>query len=161
MTTPQDLELDRAARVAVIQTYWDALMSGDMVTFRTLLAPDAVIHYPGQNYMSGDYTTTDSIVGLYTQLTQFVQDGVFIGEVLDIMCGEVYTAVVIKYDIKTPATTYHGRAVGLFILDENHLIKEYWLHEWNQQPINWIFRGSRIAKPLKPLVDKLTHKGHK
>ena len=76
-------------------------MSGDMVTFRTLLAPDAVIHYPGQNYMSGDYTTTDSIVALYTQLTQFVQDGVFVGEVLDIMCGEVYTAVVIKYDIKT------------------------------------------------------------
>jgi len=155
MTTPQDVERDRAARIAVIQTYWDALMSGDMVTFRTLLAPDCVIHYPGQNYMSGDYTSTDSIVELYTQLTQFVQDGVFAGEVLDIMCGDVYTAVVIKYDIKTPVKTYHGRAVGLFILDENHLIKEYWLHEWNQMVINWIFRGSRVGKPFAGLLARV------
>ena len=50
--------VDVDARRAVIQRYWDALMSGDMVTFRSLLAPGAVIHYPGQNHMSGDYTTT-------------------------------------------------------------------------------------------------------
>lgn len=161
MTSPQDAEQDRAARVAVIQTYWDALMSSDMATFRTLLAPDCVVHYPGQNRLSGDYTTTGSIVGLYTQLTQFIKDGDFVGEVLDIMCGEVHTAVVLKYDIKTPVATYRGRAVGLFILDENHLIKEYWLHEWNQQPINWIFRGSRLSKSFMPLVDKFTTKGKK
>ena len=31
--------VDVDARRAVIHKYWDALMSGDMVTFRTLLAP--------------------------------------------------------------------------------------------------------------------------
>ena len=60
--TQLDVERDRQARIDLIKTYWDALMSADMEAFRSLLAPDAVIHYPGQNYLSGDYKTTDDIV---------------------------------------------------------------------------------------------------
>jgi hypothetical protein len=146
--------VDVDARRAVIQRYWDALMSGDMATFRTLLAPDAVIHYPGQNHLSGDYTTTDDIVRLYTTLTGFVQDGVFTGEVLDILVGDVHTSVVIRYDLHLPVKVLHGRAVGLFILDENLLIKEYWLHEWNQHMINWVFRTSRLASPVTSYLKK-------
>lgn len=146
-------EEERAQRVGVIQAYWDALMSGDLVTFRSLLAPDAVIHYPGQHYLSGDYTTTDDIVGLYTKLTKFVQDGVFVGKVLDIMLGDVHTAVVIEYDIRMPVKTLHGRAIGLFILEDGK-IKEYWLHEWNQHMINWVFRSSRWFGWLMPLLRK-------
>ena len=67
-------EQDREQRIGVIKTYWDALMAGDMERFRSLLAPDAVIHYPGQHYLSGDYTTNDDIVGLYTRLTQFIKE---------------------------------------------------------------------------------------
>lgn len=135
-------DLDRDQRIGVIRTYWDALMAGDMETFRTLLAPDAVIHYPGQHYLSGDYTTNDDIVGLYTRLTQFIADGVFVGRVLDIVLGEVYTAVVLEYEIRMPIKTLRGRAVGLFILEDGK-IKEYWLHEWDQRMINWVFRSSR------------------
>ena len=100
--TELDVERDRQARIDLIKTYWDALMSADLVTFRSLLAPDAVIHYPGQNYLSGDYTTTDDIVELYRQLCQFIQDGVFVGEVLDITVGDKYTTVILKYDLHLP-----------------------------------------------------------
>ena len=63
--TELDAERDRQARIDLIKTYWDALMSADMETFRSLLAPDAVIHYPGQNYLSGDHRTTDEpVMGL-------------------------------------------------------------------------------------------------
>jgi hypothetical protein len=148
MTTTEE---DREARFDVIRTYWKVLMAADMVEFRKLLAPGAVIHYPGQNYMSGDYRTTDDIVGLYTKLTQFIKDGVFVGEVLDITAGEIYTSVVIRYEIRMPIKTLKGRAIGLFILDENLLIKEYWLHEWNQHMINWVFRSSKWFGWMMPL----------
>lgn len=149
-------EADREARFTLIRTYWDVLMAADMLAFRRLLAPDAVIHYPGQNHMSGDYTTTDDIVGLYTRLTQFIKDGMFVGEVLDITAGETFTTVILKYEIRMPIKTLHGRATGIFILDENHLIKEYWLHEWNQQMINWVFRSSRwFGWTMKLLPQKL------
>lgn len=144
---------DREARAQVIRTYWRALMAGDLETFRSLLAPDAVIHYPGQHYLSGDYRTTDDIVGLYRKLTQFVQDGVFVGEVLDITTGDVYTSVVLRYVIKLPIKTLKGRAIGLFILQDGK-IKEYWLHEWNQHMINWVFRSSRYLGPIAGLFKK-------
>lgn len=151
-------EEDRAARINLIRTYWDVLMAADMVAFRKLLAPDAVIHYPGQNHMSGDYKTTDDIVGLYTQLTQFIKDGVFVGEVLDITTGDVFTTVILKYEIRMPIKTLPGRATGIFILDENYLIKEYWLHEWNQQMINWVFRSSRWFGWTMKLIPKKNKK---
>jgi ketosteroid isomerase-like protein len=147
MTTTEE---DREARFEVIRTYWKVLMAGDMVGFRALLAPDAVIHYPGQHYLSGDYRTNDDIVGLYTKLTQFIKDGVFVGEVLDIMAGEKYTAVVIRYEIRMPIKTFKGRAIGLFDLRDGK-IHEYWLHEWNQHMINWVFRSSRWFGWLMPL----------
>ena len=137
----------REERIQLIQTYWKALNSGDLKTFETLLAPDAVIHYPGQHYMSGDYRTTADIVNLYRQLTEFIKDGVFSGEVLDIMVGEIYTAVVLRYTITMPHKTIPGRAIGLFIIEKGK-IKEYWLHEWDQVMINGIFRLSRIFKPF-------------
>jgi hypothetical protein len=154
MTEIIDAEKDRQARIDLIKTYWAALMSADLVTFRSLLAPDAVIHYPGQNYLSGDYTTTDDIVDLYRQLTQFIKDGVFVGEVLDITVGELYTTVILKYELHLPMRILHGRATGLFLLDENYKIKEYWLHEWNQMMINGVLWATWASKPAMALVGR-------
>jgi ketosteroid isomerase-like protein len=150
-----DVEQDRQARIDLIKTYWDALMSADLVTYRTLLAPDAVIHYPGQNFLSGDYTTTDDIVELYRTLTGFVTQGTFTGQVLDITTGEQYTTVILKYQLHLPMKTVDGRATGLFLLDENYKIKEYWLHEWNQVMINRVLRATWACKPFMPLVNRI------
>lgn len=141
----------RLERIKLIQTYWTALNTGDLDTFKTLLAPDAVIHYPGQHSLSGDYRTTDEILGLYRHLSQFIKEGVFHGEVLDIMVGEIFTAVVLRYDLKLPVTTVAGRAVGLFVI-EHGKIKEYWLHEWDQVMINRIFRLDSFARPFMNLM---------
>jgi hypothetical protein len=156
--TELDVERDRQARIDLIKTYWKALMSADLVTFRSLLAPGAVIHYPGQNFLSGDYKTTDDIVDLYKTLTGFVQDGTFTGHVLDITTGEKYTTVILSYQLHLPMKTIDGRATGLFLLDENYLIKEYWLHEWNQVMINRVLRATWASKPfvgpIKSLVSR-------
>jgi hypothetical protein len=152
---------DRQARIDLIRTYWDALMSADLVKFRELLAPDAVIHYPGQNFLSGDYTTTDDIVELYRTLTGFITEGTFTGQVLDITTGEQYTTVILKYQLHLPIKTIDGRATGLFLLDENYKIKEYWLHEWNQVMINRVLRATWASKPFMPLVNRFTKKGKK
>ncbi len=158
--TQLDVERDRQARIDLIKTYWDALMAADMEAFRTLLAPDAVIHYPGQNYLSGDYKTTDDIVELYRKLSKFITDGFFKGEVLDITVGEIYTTVILKYELHTPMKVLPGRATGVFILDENYLIKEYWLHEWNQVMINRVLRASHLSEPVMGLVHRFEKGKH-
>jgi hypothetical protein len=152
-------EQDRQARIDLIKRYWDALMSADLVTFRSLLAPGAVIHYPGQNFLSGDYTTTDDIVGLYQTLTGFITEGTFTGQVLDITTGSTYTTVILTYQLHLPMRTIDGRATGLFLLDENYLIKEYWLHEWNQVMINRVLRATWASKPFMGIVNRFKKKG--
>lgn len=144
----------RQTRINVIRTYWDALMARDMKRFESLLADDVVIHYPGNHHLSGDYRGKKDVVALYTRLTEFVDEGVFLGEVLDIVMGEIYTAVVIRYDLKLPFKTIPGRAVGLFIIKDGK-IQEYWLHEWDQVMINRVFRLTRVFEPLMRLRSKL------
>jgi hypothetical protein len=61
----------------------------------------------------------------------------------DTATSAIFTTVILKYEIRMPIKTLQGRATGIFILDEDYKIKEYWLHEWNQQMINWVFRSSR------------------
>lgn len=153
--TVLDVEGDRQARIDLIKRYWDALMSADLVAFRAMLAPDAVIHYPGQNPLSGDYTTTDDIVDLYKTLTGFITEGIFTGQVLDITTGSQYTTVILKYQLHLPMRTIDGRATGLFLLDEDYRIKEYWLHEWNQAMINRVLRATWASKPFMPIVNRL------
>jgi hypothetical protein len=160
-----DVEKDRQVRIDVVTAWWDALMSADMVAFRSMLAPDAVIHYPGQNPLSGTYATTDDIVDLYTTLTRFVTEGTFTGELLDITTGSEYTTMILKYQLHLPIKTLDGRATGLFLLDENYQVKEYWLHEWNQVMINRVLRATRVsqlaAKPFVGIVNMFTKKGEK
>jgi ketosteroid isomerase-like protein len=154
-TSGLDVDADRQARIDLIKAYWDALMSADLVAFRAMLAPDAVIHYPGQNPLSGDYTTTDDIVDLYRTLTGFITEGTFTGQVLDITTGDEYTTVILSYQLHLPMRTLDGRATGLFLLDENYKIKEYWLHEWNQVMINRVLRATWAAKPLMAVVNRV------
>lgn len=138
----------KSQRIRLIQVYWKALMTGDLKTFESLLAPDAVIHYPGQHYLSGDYTTTKDIVRLYTILSQFAVAGVFQGEVLDILVGETYTSVILRYTLNLPFRKIPGRAMGVFIIVDGK-IKEYWLHEWDQVMINRVFRLTRLFSPFQ------------
>jgi ketosteroid isomerase-like protein len=140
----------REQNIEVIKTYWDALISGDIARFETLLADDVLVHYPGNHYLSGDYRGKKEVVGLYRQLTQWALDGIFVGEVLDILVGDLYTSVVLKYDLKLPHKTIPGRAIGLFHLVDGK-IKEYWLHEWDQLMINRVFRLGRIFRPVQGL----------
>ena len=160
-----DAEKDRQARSDVIRGWWDALMSNDMVAFRAMLAPDAVVHYPGQNPLSGTYTTTDDIVDLYTRLTRFVTEGKFTGELLDVTTGSEYTTMILKYQLHLPMRTLDGRATGLFLLDENYKVKEYWLHEWNQVMVNRVLRATwvseRASKLFLGIGNTFTKKGRK
>jgi ketosteroid isomerase-like protein len=143
----------RQQRLETIGTYWDALIGGDLERFETLLAEDVVVHYPGNHALSGDYRGREEVVGLYRQLTQWVADGIFKGELLDVVVGEVYTGAVIRYDLVLPGRTIAGRAIGLFIIEDG-LIKEYWLHEWDQVMINRVFRLGSLFRPLMALMPK-------
>ena len=79
---------------------------------------------------------------------------------LDITVGEIYTTVILEVRAAPPMKVLPGRATGVFILDENYLIKEYWLHEWNQVMINRVLRASHLSEPVMGLVHRFEKGKH-
>lgn len=146
-TPPSNLE--------VLQKYWDATTTGDIEALRTLIADDAVFHYPGQHYISGDYRGPDEVANLYKTVTGLGK-GMFEGRLHDVAVSQqsIYTLPILSYRLKIFAgRTLPGRACGLLRIS-NGKIREYWLFEWDQAMINdvWWSSAPRVFLKQKDYV---------
>lgn len=137
-----------ATNIEVLQTYWKATTSGDVDTLRTIVADDAVFHYPGQHFISGDYHGKEEVAGhsgLYATLASMaIGGGMFEGHLHDVAASAdgKYTVAILSYKLNLPGgKVLPGRACGLFRIIDG-LIHEYWLFEWDQAMINDIFWSS-------------------
>ena len=127
----------------VLKQYWEATITGNIPLLRPIIAEDAVFHYPGQHYLSGDYHGVEEVAGLYTRVTSLGQE-LFEGKLRAIFStpDKSYNAVTLTYRIKVIGNKWvPGRATGVFRISDGK-IHEYWLHEWDQQMINDIWWAS-------------------
>lgn len=121
----------------VLKQYWTATTTGDIPMLRPLIADDAVFHYPGQHYLSGDYRGVEAVCNLYKTVTGLGTQ-LFEGHLHDIGESEngTYSFVVLSYKLKLFAGKFlPGRACGLMRISGGK-IHEYWLFEWDQHMIN-------------------------
>lgn len=136
----------------VLKQYWEATITGNIPLLRPLIAEDAVFHYPGQHYLSGDYHGVEEVCGLYTRVTSLGQE-LFEGKLRGIAStpNADYNAVMLSYRIKVFGNKWlPGRATGLFRISGGK-VHEYWLFEWDQQMINdiWWASAPRMLKRRK------------
>lgn len=127
----------------VLRQYWEATITGNIPLLRPIIADDAVFHYPGQHYLSGDYHGVEEVCGLYETVTSLGQE-LFDGKLRALASTPdgSYDAVVLSYRIKVVAGKWlPGRATGLLRVGGGK-IHEYWLFEWDQQMINDIWWAS-------------------
>ena len=127
----------------VLKQYWEATITGNIPLLRPIIADDAVFHYPGQHYLSGNYRGVEEVAGLYTRVTSLGQE-LFEGKLRAIFstADHSYNAVTLTYRIKVIGNKWvPGRATGVFRISGGK-IHEYWLHEWDQQMINDIWWAS-------------------
>jgi hypothetical protein len=136
-------ETSTKSNVEVLQQYWEATTTGNIPLLKPVIADDAVFHYPGQHYLSGDYHGVEGVAGLYTTVTSLGQE-LFQGKLRGLAAtpDDSYNAVILSYRIKVFGNKWlPGRATGLFRISGGK-IHEYWLHEWDQQMINDIWWAS-------------------
>ncbi|QSQ20044.1 nuclear transport factor 2 family protein [Pyxidicoccus parkwayensis] len=130
----------------VIRAYWNATTTGNVEALRPIVAEDAVFHYPGNHFISGDYRGKDEVVGLYTMLTGMA-GGTFEARLHGVAADSQYAVAILSYHLNIlPKHYLPGRACGLFRVADGQ-IHEYWLFEWDQLMINDVFRtlGMRVA----------------
>jgi hypothetical protein len=126
--------------------YWNSLMENDMETFSTLVAPNCVVHYPGNHFLSGDHVGHAAILGLYKKLYKLgLEQGTFIGELHDAVTSDDHACALVKYRIVVgKGMEIPGEAIGVFHIADGQMV-EYWLLERDQKMINDIMRISGKA----------------
>ena len=127
----------------VLKQYWQATTTGDIPMLRPLIADDAVFHYPGQHYLSGDHRGVDAVCDMYRTITGLGTQ-LFVGDLHDIGQSDkgMYSFVILSYKLKLFAgKTLPGRACGLMRISGGK-IHEYWLFEWDQHMINDVWWAS-------------------
>jgi ketosteroid isomerase-like protein len=136
-THPQQEKLD------FLETYWNALMTGDFDTFATIVADDCVVHYPGNHFLSGDHVGKADILDLYKKLYAIgIKQGTFIGEFHDGVFSDDHACALIKYTLVLGGgQQLTGEAIGVFHIENGQMV-EYWLLERDQKMINDIFKLS-------------------
>jgi ketosteroid isomerase-like protein len=126
-----------------LETYWNALMAGDMEAFGPIVGENCIVHYPGNHFLSGDYHGRAAIVDLYSKLYRIgIEQGTFIGELHDALVSDDHASALVKYEIVLGAgQSLTGEAVGVMHIENGQMV-EYWLLERDQKMINDIFRLS-------------------
>jgi|GEM_PF-2404945 hypothetical protein len=149
-----------------LATYWRCLMvEYDWDSFREIVHPDCVVHYPGNHFLSGDHVGRDAVVRLYQNLTKLgPETGTFIGELHDTVYSDEHCCALVKYTIVVgPGMEIPGDAVGVFHIEDGQM-REYWLLERDQKMINDVFNmGGRalLAGGSLParILGVITHPG--
>ena len=88
----------------VFEHVYDCFTSGDMGTLAKLIAPDVVWHVPGDNLISGTYTSRDGIFGCFSKIFE-LSGGSYQPQLLDILADDNYTVALLH------ANARHGEKV--------------------------------------------------
>ena len=78
----------------VFEHVYDCFTSGDMDTLAELIAPDVVWHVPGDNLISGTYTSRDGIFGCFNKIFE-LSGGSYQPQLLDILADDNYTVALL------------------------------------------------------------------
>ena len=69
---------------------YDCFTRGDLDRLSELIAPDVVWYVPGDNLISGTYTSRDGIFGCFNKILE-LSGGSYQPQLLDILADDTYT----------------------------------------------------------------------
>ena len=77
----------------VFKRVYEAFTSGDMDGLATLIAHDVVWHVPGDNLISGEYSSRDAIFGCFSKIFE-LSGGSYRPELHDIVANDQHTVAL-------------------------------------------------------------------
>jgi uncharacterized protein len=79
--------------IEVWEQVYATFTTGDMDRLGKLIAPDVVWRVPGDNLISGTYTSREAIFGCFNKIYELSQ-GIYKPELLDIVADDDYTVAI-------------------------------------------------------------------
>jgi ketosteroid isomerase-like protein len=96
--------LTKHPNIEIFERVYDTFTTGDMDKLSDLIATDVVWHVPGDNLISGTYTSRDAIFGCFNRIFE-LSAGSYKPELLDILADDKYTVALLH------ANARHGEKV--------------------------------------------------
>jgi uncharacterized protein len=80
--------------VNVWEKVYETFTTGDMERLAPLIASDVVWHVPGDNLISGTYTSREAIFGCFNKIYE-LSEGTYRPQLLDILADDTYTVAIL------------------------------------------------------------------
>lgn len=122
------------ANARLLEAHFAALAMGDVPSAMSFYTDDVVLHYPGDNPLSGDYRGRDAVVGLLARVWELT-GGTFRPEVHDILASDRHVVALVTVHAEHDGHLAEWRSVDLFHVRAGKL-SEHWVHEVDQDLVD-------------------------
>ena len=117
--------------VDVFKQVFSAFTNGDMDRLAGLIAPDVVWHVPGNNLISGTYTSRDSIFGCFNKIFE-LSNGSYQPQIHDILANDDHTVALLHATARQGEKTLDQDYAFVFHVRDGQ-IAELW-EAWTEGP---------------------------
>jgi ketosteroid isomerase-like protein len=121
---------------AVVRTYTDAWLSGDLATLLGLYHEDIVLHYGGSNPLSGDHVGRDAALAVLLAVQEKTQRVPL--AVIDVMGSHDHAAAWIRERWTVDGTDHELTRVLVYRVADDQLV-ECWVYDNDQALIDRAF----------------------
>jgi ketosteroid isomerase-like protein len=113
--------MSRHSNELLLQQTYKALIEGDREALDRLVTPDARIHVPGRNVVSGDYQGFDAMVFFFQRLVSLT-DSTYHRELIDALIGEKHAAALVHVTGLHGARHLDINLILVMQIEGNHVV---------------------------------------
>ncbi len=123
-----------------VRRLYTAFAAGDAPALAATLAPNAVLHVPGTNPLTGDHVGAPAILDALAAMRARSEGGGHT-EVLDVLDGREYVAVYCRVRARRGLATLDNHTLHLLRIEDDRVV-EVWFHNREQGPVDAFWSGS-------------------
>ena len=117
--------------VDVFRRVYAAFTNGDMDRLAELIAPDVVWRVPGDNLISGTYTSRDAIFGCFNRIFE-LSNGSYKPQVHDILADDEHTVALLHATARRGEKTLDQDYVFVFHIRDGRITQTW--EAWTEGP---------------------------
>ena len=118
----------------LIRSLLGGVLTPDRAGVADLQHPDLVLHFPGNNILSGDHHGPEG-ARAFNQTLRDRSDGTIRFEVLDVVGGDAHTFLLFVATAEREGRTYSWRAVSVYRIVDGKL-RETWIHPFELDEVD-------------------------
>lgn len=117
--------------LAVIQQMFEHARLGERHRIPELWSDDVVLHYGGDNPVSGTYEGRTAVAGAYRRMAELTAGTFGVSELHDVLASDDHVVVLTRVAAEREGHRLEWRGIDVYHVADGH-IREIWIHVADQ-----------------------------